>query len=176
VDLGENVEVSRVVIYNRNDGDATHASLVSGRLSNSVVSLLNYQGNSLKTYRIGDATNMPVFDIFFSGINGVLITKAHKVRVQLESTNSLHMREVQVYDTSGVNRALYKSATQSSTNIWHSWGSDPASKAVNGNLNDYSHTNSERGNVPRMDLIKFDYYSTISFKASDPLSLTLVLI
>jgi hypothetical protein len=74
----------------------------------------------------------------------------HKVRVQLESTNYLHMREVQVFDTSGVNRALNKSATQSSTDIGHSWGSDsdPASNAVNGNLNDSSHTNWQTGNVP----------------------------
>jgi len=57
--------VSRVVIYNRNDGDASHASHVSGRLSNSVVSLINYQNNTLKTYSIGDATNLPVFDINF---------------------------------------------------------------------------------------------------------------
>jgi hypothetical protein len=129
VDLGEGVAVSTVIIYNR----------------------------------IGDATNVPVFDINFSGINGVLITKAptfkptafptaspsknaalvHKVRVQLEGTNALHMREVQVYDTSGVNnRALNKSASQSSTYI----DSLPY-KAVNGDLNDYSHTNHDAGNV-----------------------------
>jgi hypothetical protein len=158
VDLGEGVAVSRVIIYNRDDTDANRS-----RLSNSVVSLLNYQGNTLKTYRIGDATNVPVFDINFSGINGVLITKAptfkptafptaspsknaalvHKVRVQLEGTNALHMREVQVYDTSGVNnRALNKSASQSSTYI----DSLPY-KAVNGDLNDYSHTNHDAGNV-----------------------------
>ena len=41
----------------------------------------------------------------------------HNVRVQLMGTNYLHMREVQVFDTSGVNRALNKLATQSS-----SWG------------------------------------------------------
>jgi len=42
-----------------------------------------------------------------------------------------------VFDTSGVNHALNKLATQSSTYIGHSWGSDPASKAVNGNLGDF---------------------------------------
>jgi hypothetical protein len=65
VDLGEGVAVSTVIIYNRNDGDASHASHVTGRLSNSVVSLINYQGNTLKTYRIGDASNVPVFVINF---------------------------------------------------------------------------------------------------------------
>ena len=40
----------------------------------------------------------------------------HKVRVQLMGTNYLHMREVQVLDTSGVNHALNKLATQSS--LW----------------------------------------------------------
>jgi surface protein len=66
VDLGEGVAVSRVVIYNRNDGDASHASHVSGRLSNSVVSLINYQNNTLKTYSIGDATNVPEFEFVVS--------------------------------------------------------------------------------------------------------------
>ena len=60
----EGVAVSRVVIYNRIDCCAE-------RLSNSVVSLLNHQGNTLKTYRIGDATNVPMFDMNFAGINGV---------------------------------------------------------------------------------------------------------
>jgi hypothetical protein len=69
----------------------------------------------------------------------------HKVRVQLEGRNYLHMREVQVYDTSGVNRALNKSASQSST---YTSSGDEASKAVNGNLNDWSHTNNDAGNVP----------------------------
>ena len=64
--MGEGVAVSRVVIYNRNNGDASHASQVSSRLSNSVVSLLNYQGNTLKAYRIGDARNIPMFDISFA--------------------------------------------------------------------------------------------------------------
>ena len=70
--MGEGVAVSRVVIYNRNDGDASHVSHVSGRLSNSVVSLINYQGNTLKTYSIGDATNVPVFDIIFAPPNSYL--------------------------------------------------------------------------------------------------------
>jgi hypothetical protein len=67
----------------------------------------------------------------------------HKVRVQLEGTNYLHMREVQVFDTSGINHALNKPASQSSTYI----DSLPY-KAVNGDLNDYSHTNLEAGNLP----------------------------
>jgi hypothetical protein len=50
VDLGEDVAVARVIIYNQNDGDASHASMVSSRLSNSVVSLINYQDITLKSY------------------------------------------------------------------------------------------------------------------------------
>jgi hypothetical protein len=65
--------------------------------------------------------------------------------VQLDGTNYLHMREVQVFDTSGVNCALNKAASQSSTYMLHYWGSDPASKAVNGVLYDYSHTNNDAG-------------------------------
>jgi hypothetical protein len=63
--------------------------------------------------------------------------------VQLEGTQAIHMREVQVYDTSGVNRALNKPASQSSTAF--GWS---AALAVNGNLNDLTHTLDEAGNVP----------------------------
>ena len=75
----------------------------------------------------------------------ILVTKAttRHVRVHLEGTIFLHMREVQVYDMSGVNRALNKLATQSST-----YSGEEASKAVNGNLNDWSHTQNVAGNVP----------------------------
>jgi hypothetical protein len=69
--------------------------------------------------------------------------------VQLEGKNALHMREVQVYDTSGVNRALNKPASQSSTYLLDTHISTwSAALAVNGNLNDLSHTQNEAGNVP----------------------------
>jgi hypothetical protein len=149
VDLGEGAAVSRVVIYNRNDGDASHASAVSGRLSNSVVSLINFQGSTVKRYRIGDATNVPVFYINFDSYLANNPNLVHKVRVQLDGTNILNMREVQVFDTtSGYNRAFNKLASQSSTFTLHSDGSSPASSAVNGNLDDFSHTKNDAGNVP----------------------------
>jgi hypothetical protein len=74
--------------------------------------------------------------------NAVLV---HKVRVQLLGTNYLQLREVEVFDTSGVNRALNKPASQSSTDNLVLWS---ASNAVNGDLTDLSHTNLEAGNVP----------------------------
>ncbi len=52
-------------ILNRIDGDAGHASIVSNRLSNSVVSLINQGGSTLKTYTIGSALNIAEFDINF---------------------------------------------------------------------------------------------------------------
>jgi hypothetical protein len=64
------------------------------------------------------------------------------VRVQLAGTNYLNMDEVQVIDLNGVNVALNKPATQSSTFQL----SGPASKAVNGVFNDqmdYSITKNE---------------------------------
>ncbi|KAL3817435.1 hypothetical protein ACHAXA_001442, partial [Cyclostephanos tholiformis] len=156
VDLGEGNEVSRVTIYNRNDGDGSGFSLLSGRLSNSLVSLLNYQGVTLKTYRIGDATNIPVFDINFAGEIGVLITNpptlapttvaptfdaalVWRVRVQLEGRNYLHLREVEVFDQNAVNMALNKPATQSSnTRFDVQW-------AVDGSLDTFSHTDLDTG-------------------------------
>ena len=60
--------------------------------------------------------------------------------MQLEGRNILNMREVQVFDTSGFNHALNKPASQSSTAA-----GEEASKAVNGNLGDHSHTNNDAG-------------------------------
>ena len=73
--MGEDVAVSKVTIFNRGpEGDsATHNALVSSRLSNSKVSLLDQLGNTLKSYRIGDATNISLFNISFEGNNGILI-------------------------------------------------------------------------------------------------------
>ncbi len=47
--------MSRVTIFNILD------IYNSVRLSDSVVSLLNYQGDVLRSYRIGDAKDVPVF-------------------------------------------------------------------------------------------------------------------
>ncbi len=60
--------MSRVTIFNRNDGDASHTSLVSGRLSNSVVSLLDDKNTTLNEYIIGNATDISRFDFSFTRI------------------------------------------------------------------------------------------------------------
>jgi hypothetical protein len=91
--------------------------------------------------------------------------------VQLEGTNYLNMREVQVFDTSGVNRALNKLATQSSTTT----PGDEASKAVNGNLNDNSHTNNDAGMYHEKTKSKLTVTAPFHSKRLT-LSLTLVLI
>ena len=53
--MGEDVPVSSVKIYN-SDGPS--------RLSNSVVSLKDNQGRTLKSYRIGDATGKVFFEFY----------------------------------------------------------------------------------------------------------------
>lgn len=63
------------------------------------------------------------------------------VRIQLDGTNYLHLREVQVFDQNEINVALNKNATQSSIYLT----TLPASAAVNGNLTDHFHTSSEAG-------------------------------
>ena len=60
-----------------------------------------------------------------------------KVRVQLEGTNYLHMREIQVFDKNGLNVALNKVATQSGTSEYPAGVSHPASEAVNGIVTDF---------------------------------------
>ena len=94
--------------------------------------------------------------------------------MQLEGRNYLHMREVQVFDTSGVNRAFNKPASQSSTWIFHDWGPDPALKAVNGRLSDFSCTYNDAGMYHEWTKSNLIVYSTLSFKSLDPFFLTLV--
>ena len=115
VDLGADVIVTKVKIWN---GDTFT------RLSNSIVSLIDSQGTTQYSYRIGDATGKTVIE--FPSV---------KLRVQLEGTNYLHMREIQVFDKNGVNVALNMAATQSGTTVWGDGG--PASKAVNGDVTDF---------------------------------------
>ncbi len=62
VDLGQDVYVKKVIVYNRNDGDPWHAEIVTQRLSNSVVSLLSQEGSALKNFTIGDAKNIAQFE------------------------------------------------------------------------------------------------------------------
>ena len=60
------IQVSRVTIYNRNDKRLDwpgHESEVSARLSDSNILLLNYQDIPIKTYRIGNARDIPMFNI-----------------------------------------------------------------------------------------------------------------
>jgi hypothetical protein len=64
------------------------------------------------------------------------------------------MREVQVFDQNGVNRALNKLATQSSTANSYPDSYYPASKVVNGNLDDWSLTNYARGMCTMKRLIQ----------------------
>ena len=66
-----------------------------------------------------------------------------KVRVEIDRVEILSLAEVEVYDHAGVNRALDKPATESS--IYNTGNPDDAMKAVNGNLNDITHTLREAG-------------------------------
>ena len=119
--MGADVRVARVKIWNAD---------TPSRLSNSTVSLIDSQGTTQYSYRIGDATGKAVIEF-----------PSFKVRVQLEGTDNIALKEVQVFNRNGVNVALNKPATQSSTPA----GYPPASKAVNGDLTDSSVTNWEAG-------------------------------
>jgi hypothetical protein len=95
----------------------------------------------------GANCNPGSYSLVCSGAKSVLdlveiLGNIRKVRVQLEGNDHLHMREVQVFDKNGLNVALNKVATQSSTST-NPAGS--ASYAVNGNLEDFSHTNNDIG-------------------------------
>ena len=54
---------------------------------------------------------------------------------------------MEVYDSTGTNVALNKPAIQSSTYSGHVSHDFPASKAVNGARDDFTHTNDETGGL-----------------------------
>ena len=118
--MGADVRVARVKIWNAD---------TPSRLSNSIVSLIDIEGTIQYSFRIGDANGKAVIEF-----------PSFKVRLQLEGADNVALREVQVFNRNGVNVALNKPATQSSTET-----GSPASKAVNGDLTDSSVTNWEAG-------------------------------
>jgi hypothetical protein len=77
-------------------------------------------------------------DVFNFATSLPVLTR--KVRVDLGRKEHLHMREVQVFDYSGVNRAQ-GTASQSSTR----YGTQHASLAVDGNNNTFSETGDDNG-------------------------------
>jgi hypothetical protein len=68
------------------------------------------------------------------------------VKIQLKGLNILNLAEVEVFTSDDQNVAKGKVATQSSTSNYAGEGY-PASRAVNGDFNDYSHTRYEQGIV-----------------------------
>ena len=77
-------------------------------------------------------------DVFNFATSLPVLTR--KVRVDLGGKKHLHMREVQVFDYSGVNRAQ-GTASQSSTR----YSTQHASLAVDGNNNTFSETGDDNG-------------------------------
>ena len=137
--MGQSTVVEKVVIYNGDICCLVYTDCCNGRLSNSIVTLRDGADNVVYSYRIGDASQLDKIDIEISMVI--------KVKIQLEGTNYLHMREVQVFDYTGVNVAQNKPATQSSTQVStvSDWSGGEAGKAVDGNLTTISHTNSQQG-------------------------------
>ena len=82
-----------------------------------------------------------------------------KVKLQHDSTdtNILNIGEVEVYDQSNTNQALGKAASQSSNYGDYRSGNFPASNAVDGNPNTFSHTWVDHGK-----LSFYEYYNIIS--------------
>ncbi len=71
VDLGADVRVAKVKIFNRLGSAAD-----SNRLSNSIVSLINSQGNTVSSFRIGDSTGQAEFEFRSPLLDGVFTLRA----------------------------------------------------------------------------------------------------
>ena len=81
------------------------------------------------------------FDLLCKALTTTPTITANTLRVQLVGQNSLLLREVMIFDRSGINVALDKPATQSSS----PYGNRQAPNANNGNLEDHSATQNDPG-------------------------------
>ena len=137
--------MKKIVIHNRVD-------CCKQRLSNSTVTLLDANDIIGASYKIGDASSrveihISVKKFSTAYVSGIPPSDVRKVKIQLEGTNYLHMREVQVLDYRDVNVAQNRPATQSS-NMTGPDAAAVAGRAVDGNLTTISHTNNQTGKWP----------------------------
>jgi hypothetical protein len=96
--------------------------------------------------QFGQLVNTLYLDDVLTSVKNIPLVR--KVRVQLTSYqtgNYLQLAEVEVFDDKGINRAVFKPATQSSTYSDTTVGYYPASLAVNNDTGTFSHTLSEAG-------------------------------
>ena len=138
MNLEAGVAVTKVTIYNRKNWGDSMSKM--NPLSNSVVSLRNQLGTILYSYGIGDISQclfivVSVGKASTAGTPSTLLV--WRVRVQLDGQNYLNLSEVRVVDADGINYAVNKPATQSST--YKDYKDYPASNAVNGILTDFTH-------------------------------------
>lgn len=84
-------------------------------------------------------------DVLTSVIHIPLVRKVRLQLTSFQTGNFLQLAEVEVFDDKGINRAAFKPATQSSIYSDTTYGSYPASFAVNNDNVTFSHTLSEAG-------------------------------
>ncbi len=110
VDLGESVELGRVVLYNRTELAARNSRIIVLISDDGKAFRQVYQHNG--SVFLGHADGKPLR----VALDGV---RARYVRVQLPGADYLHLDEVQVYASGGeANIALNRPCTQSSTSQW----------------------------------------------------------
>ena len=113
VDLGESIEIGRVVLYNRCDSTGERNRYIVLSLSGNGKDWTKvWKNNGTMFYGATDSKPL-VVDFSEKSLRGRFL------RLSLEGTEYLHLDEVQVYKpNSDENIALHKTATQSSTSQW----------------------------------------------------------
>lgn len=112
VDLGMEIAIDKIVIYNRQDCCSERARTIQVFLSTDGVNFENaYQHNGTV---FGGARDQKPLQV------SLQFKKARFVRLQLNERNALHLDEVEVYGVMAqlANLALGKSASQSSTSVY----------------------------------------------------------
>jgi hypothetical protein len=152
VDLSGSFPIDSVSITNRWCQSPSDVQGCLCRLSNATVSLLDNNDSVIATSLTNNTCGILQIDLEFpascpttppssSPIN-VCLPNTRKIKLQ-QSTNGtyIHIFELQALSSLGINVAQGKSASQSSTYVTPASGeSFPASLAIDGNTNTFSHT------------------------------------
>lgn len=123
VDLGQQVKIGRVVIYNRCDAFADRNSRLKVLVSDDGVRFRQaYQHDGKPFFGCSDGKPLVVS---FDGV------EARHLRLQIDGPDYFHLDEIEVYPANGEgNVALGKPAAQSSVSAWSARHSPPGAPAV----------------------------------------------
>ncbi|KAL7509263.1 hypothetical protein ACHAXN_006280 [Cyclotella atomus] len=156
VDLGQDFSISSVEIKNRWCVSASDPLRCLCRMSAATISLIDAQGSLVKSLGMGDTCETLLLQYLSAPTQSPVQSPSNTSstcsvkKLKLESTTTINMFELEVYDSSGINIARQGIASQSST--YNNADRFSASKAIDGQSSTFSHTDNDGSSYWSLDL------------------------